>query len=198
MKFPKKSLYLLATVVTAAASGIIDNDLDKVDVTTTSSYEIVQHLRGVVDVKEKGGIAITPLNPSGKLRALHSDDEEFWIRQRMAKRGKRSKRDCSSDDDDDVCSIHTFVGTYFYAKGCNGMSFVVDISCDGHEKHCSYYEESVSVMLSISHSYLYQTSPPTNHITCLCYHLYHISSPYIINNLTTSAKWGVCLRELHG
>ena len=52
MKFPKKSLYLLATVVTAAASGIIDNDLDKVDddhhkqLRDSSTSE-----KGVVDVK---------------------------------------------------------------------------------------------------------------------------------------------------
>jgi len=160
MKFTKKSLLFLATIVTAAASGNIDNDVDKVNDDHNQLRISSTSEKGIVDVKEEKDITITPLNPSGKLRALHinNDEDDFGLGQRMAKRGKRSKRDCPSDDDDDVCSISTFVGTYFYSKGCNGMSFAVDISCDGDEKHCKYHEESVSIILSIF-SYLINTSP---------------------------------------
>ena len=103
MKILKKSILLLATVVAAAAaaSGNIDkalpnNDVDKVDDDHQNKLRVSSTSeKGIVDVEEKGDIAITPLNSSGKLRALHlndDDEDDFGLGQRIAKRGKRSKQ----------------------------------------------------------------------------------------------------------
>eukprot|EP00986_Skeletonema_menzelii_P001423 scaffold378_cov131-Skeletonema_menzelii.AAC.4 len=50
-------------------------------------------------------------------------------------------KSAKTKSDGDVCTIDSFVGTYFYTGGCGGMSFEYSITCDADEL-CKFEEKS--------------------------------------------------------
>ena len=83
---------------------------------------------------------------AGKTRRLIPETAagERFLAKRSRSKGKKKNLF------DHHCSIHTFIGQYFYANGCDGLSFNVDISCnDDDDGKCKYEENSVSNIICI-------------------------------------------------
>ena len=83
---------------------------------------------------------------AGKTRRLIPETAagERFLAKRSRSKGKKKNLF------DHHCSIHTFIGQYLYANGCDGLSFNVDISCnDDDDGKCKYEENSVSNIICI-------------------------------------------------